>query len=316
VRGARVFVEQVRSRGQIVEHRDVKVLREGDVLAVSGPRTTLVEVLEAPGSGLREVDDRELLDLPVEVVDVVMTSKEFDGARSPTSRGTTCRACVPATDHAGRNDARRAARHQGAAWRRADRHGLGREHRTCGRGVRRGRPSHRRDRHAGRRDRHRCRRTHRIAGAAHRRRRDRPEPAGRRAARRARLRLAAIREAGNVRACAGGDAVDLRVHRARGFRGGRRPQRRPDFVQGLRTSGPSLVLAGALTISASLLIGVLVGRWIFKMHPACCSEFARVAARLRRRSPRSRRPRAVRCRRSDTAWRTPWATSSWPSGAP
>jgi putative transport protein len=41
----------------------------------------------------------------------------------------------------------------------------------------------------------------------------------------------------------------------------------PDFVQGLRTSGPSLVLAGALTISASLLIGVLLGRWLFKMHP-------------------------------------------------
>jgi putative transport protein len=41
----------------------------------------------------------------------------------------------------------------------------------------------------------------------------------------------------------------------------------PDFVQGLRTSGPSLVLAGALTISASLLIGVLLGRWLFRMHP-------------------------------------------------
>jgi putative transport protein len=41
----------------------------------------------------------------------------------------------------------------------------------------------------------------------------------------------------------------------------------PDFVQGLRTSGVSLVVAGALTISIALLIGVLVGRWLFKMHP-------------------------------------------------
>ena len=41
----------------------------------------------------------------------------------------------------------------------------------------------------------------------------------------------------------------------------------PDFVQGLRTSGVSLVVAGALTVSIALLIGVLVGRWLFKMHP-------------------------------------------------
>ncbi len=39
-------------------------LRAGDVVAVAGRRTTLVEVLERPGSGLREVDDKELLDLP------------------------------------------------------------------------------------------------------------------------------------------------------------------------------------------------------------------------------------------------------------
>ena len=37
------------------------ILRAGDVIAVSGPREALVETLEAPGSGLRETDDRELL---------------------------------------------------------------------------------------------------------------------------------------------------------------------------------------------------------------------------------------------------------------
>jgi len=41
----------------------------------------------------------------------------------------------------------------------------------------------------------------------------------------------------------------------------------PDFVRGVQESGLTLVVAGALTISISLLIGVLVGRWVFKMHP-------------------------------------------------
>ena len=41
----------------------------------------------------------------------------------------------------------------------------------------------------------------------------------------------------------------------------------PDFVRGLQTSGPSLVVAGALTITIPLLIGVVVGRWLFKLHP-------------------------------------------------
>ena len=79
VPGARFFVEQVRSGGQIVAAGDVKALKAGDIIAVSGRRTTLVEVLEAPGSGLREVDDRELLEVPSDVVDVVVTNKTIDG---------------------------------------------------------------------------------------------------------------------------------------------------------------------------------------------------------------------------------------------
>ena len=73
--------------------RDVQALQAGDVMAVSGPRTTLVEVLEAPGSGLREVDDRELLDLPS---DMRRRRRDEQGrstvGRSPISRGTRCRA--------------------------------------------------------------------------------------------------------------------------------------------------------------------------------------------------------------------------------
>ena len=41
----------------------------------------------------------------------------------------------------------------------------------------------------------------------------------------------------------------------------------PDFVVGLRTSGPTLVVAGLLTVFIPHLVGVVVGRWGFKMHP-------------------------------------------------
>ena len=41
----------------------------------------------------------------------------------------------------------------------------------------------------------------------------------------------------------------------------------PDFVVGLRTAGASLVIAGIVTVVVPHLVGVLVGRWVFKMHP-------------------------------------------------
>ena len=41
----------------------------------------------------------------------------------------------------------------------------------------------------------------------------------------------------------------------------------PDFIQGLRTSGLTLVLAGLITILIPVSCGVLAGRYIFKMHP-------------------------------------------------
>ena len=41
----------------------------------------------------------------------------------------------------------------------------------------------------------------------------------------------------------------------------------PDFVQGLKSSGLSLVAAGIVTIVSALVIGVLAGRWLFKLHP-------------------------------------------------
>jgi putative transport protein len=41
----------------------------------------------------------------------------------------------------------------------------------------------------------------------------------------------------------------------------------PDFITGLRTSGVSLVIAGIVTVLVSHAVGVFVGRWVFKMEP-------------------------------------------------
>lgn len=41
----------------------------------------------------------------------------------------------------------------------------------------------------------------------------------------------------------------------------------PEFVRGLRMTGPSLLAAGAVTVLAPHLVGILIGRWVFKMHP-------------------------------------------------
>jgi putative transport protein len=70
------------------------VLRDNDVVAVAGKREVLVGVI---GQGALEVEDPELLNVPVEGVDVYVTSKEVDGktlaelAQLPASRGVFLR---------------------------------------------------------------------------------------------------------------------------------------------------------------------------------------------------------------------------------
>jgi putative transport protein len=266
--GARVFVEQVRSRGEIVATRDVKVLREGDVVAVAGRRTMLVEVLEATGSGLREVDDRELLDVPGDVVDVVVTNKEIDGrtladlARDEASRGVFLRRITRSGTEIGRlpdtkvhrgdmltivgsaADTARVAETFGIADRATDVTDM----MVVATGI--------------------------VAGAL--------------------IGLPALHIGGieiglslPVGVLLGGLVCGwLRSVKPGMF--GRVPgptlwifesigltgfvavvglNAGPDFVQGLKASGLSLVAAGAITITASLLIGVMLGKWLFKMHP-------------------------------------------------
>jgi putative transport protein len=111
---ARVFVQRIRRNGVIEEATAETVLREGDVVAVAGGREALVNIIgerakAVAAAGSREVvanvaagvaievDDPELLSVPVEGVDVYVTNKEVDGktltelAAMPGSRGVFLR---------------------------------------------------------------------------------------------------------------------------------------------------------------------------------------------------------------------------------
>jgi putative transport protein len=89
MKGERVFIERLRRGGELVQTTPDTVLMAGDVVAVAGRREVLVNLL---GQG-EEVEDRDLLDVPVEAVDVLITSKDLDGrelgalAQDPMSRG-------------------------------------------------------------------------------------------------------------------------------------------------------------------------------------------------------------------------------------
>jgi putative transport protein len=112
---ARLFIQRLRRNGVIEESTAETVLREGDILAVAGPRETLVSLIGerakalASGAAVRdasqnvgddiavEVNDPELLSVPVEGIDVYVTSKQVDDktltelAAMPASRGVFLR---------------------------------------------------------------------------------------------------------------------------------------------------------------------------------------------------------------------------------
>ena len=74
---ARVFVHRIRRDGKIIEAEPTTVLAAGDVIAVSGRREVLVEVIGRSAS--EEVDDPELLDVPAAIFDVLVTNKALVG---------------------------------------------------------------------------------------------------------------------------------------------------------------------------------------------------------------------------------------------
>ncbi len=110
---ARVFVLRVRHNGVIEEASADTVLHEDDVVAVAGARDVLVNILGSgirvastgtgtpvavgSGEGALEVDDPELLNMPVEGVDVYVSSKAVDGktlaelSTLPAARGVFLR---------------------------------------------------------------------------------------------------------------------------------------------------------------------------------------------------------------------------------
>jgi putative transport protein len=111
---SRVFVLRLRRDGVIQEATAETVLRAGDVVAVVGAREALVNIIGerakfVAAAGAREtaayvtsgvaieVDDPELLSIPVEGVDVYVTNKEVDGktlselAKLPAARGVFLR---------------------------------------------------------------------------------------------------------------------------------------------------------------------------------------------------------------------------------
>lgn len=90
----RVFLQRIRRAGTVMDATSDTVLQEADVLAVAGRRDVLVGLI---GPAAEEVDDRELLAVPIEGLDVYVTAKEADGktlaelARSPWARGVFLR---------------------------------------------------------------------------------------------------------------------------------------------------------------------------------------------------------------------------------
>ena len=79
----RLWVVNLRRDGKITDPDTKLVIRAGDVLALAAPRATLLQNEAAIGA---EVDDRELLDFTVEILDVVITSKEIAGKTLPEIR--------------------------------------------------------------------------------------------------------------------------------------------------------------------------------------------------------------------------------------
>lgn len=72
----RVFIERIRQGDKIIQPTVDQVIHAGDVVAVAARRD--VELKEEHAFGA-EVDDSALLDFPTEVLDVVITHREIDG---------------------------------------------------------------------------------------------------------------------------------------------------------------------------------------------------------------------------------------------
>jgi putative transport protein len=93
----RIFIERIRRAGVVKDATVDTVIAAGDIVAVAGRREVLVELI---GSVADEVDDRELLAVPADGIDVFVTNKDVEGktlselAARPASRGVFLRKIV------------------------------------------------------------------------------------------------------------------------------------------------------------------------------------------------------------------------------
>lgn len=72
----RVFIDRIRRNGKIINADETTILQEGDIVGAAGARGALHSLFAI---GVEEIDDADLLDVPHEGVDVLVTRKAFDG---------------------------------------------------------------------------------------------------------------------------------------------------------------------------------------------------------------------------------------------
>ncbi len=265
---ARLFVERIRRADRILEPDQTTILQEGDTLGITGRRELLVTRVHEQRLGVQEVDDRDLLEIPVEALDVVVTSGDIDNrtleelAEQDFARNIYLRRIVRAGTPVPIFPATRV--HRGDVLTL-----VGPTRRIADAAARIGVP----DRATDVTDMVLV--AFGIVGGAL-------------------VGIPAIVLGGieiglslSVGVLLGGLVCGwLRSTQPRFF--GRVPgptlwvfesigltgfvavvglDAGPDFIVGLRTSGTTLVIAGLLTVLVPHLLGVIIGRWAFKMHP-------------------------------------------------
>ena len=73
----RLFIHRLRRGERILEAEPRTVLQDGDVLALSGPRQIMVEMV---GSRAEEIEDKDLLDVPITAADLLLMKPKLAGA--------------------------------------------------------------------------------------------------------------------------------------------------------------------------------------------------------------------------------------------
>ena len=71
---AHLYLHRIRRNGELIEANSKLLLQSGDILAVTGRREVLAGVLDDRAN---EVDDRELLSIPIVTYDVFLTFKKY-----------------------------------------------------------------------------------------------------------------------------------------------------------------------------------------------------------------------------------------------